>query len=357
LGGNASRAGLLVGGPVDMMGTRLISVIVSASSPEDPPTQPSTPDTGSDRNSIGFLLNCPEDTDFLQEFPKSTTLSPNNRTDDGYPNSIAIAKVFEPMVSAAASTPPSYQEYGQLVQEHNINVLLSNLEFQTFETQTNNWQMPGENMMLWSEPGALLIDRTVLERKAYEIREKLRYTAAMQSSPHAPSAGLLEAVELVTADNIAAYIKLYFRHWHKHGPMIHEATFNPCTAALPLLLSLMSLGGMVRSNIAFKGGRGLHTFQYSKELDDVRKLKLLLDTIEACIYSTPPISDEYDAPGHVYVRHGEDSSLEWQQFQLEELQGAYLMIVLQYWTGTPIARTRVRQQRFPRIAAVSCSRI
>jgi hypothetical protein len=29
------------------------------------------------------------------------------------------------------------------------------------------------------------------------------------------------------------------------------------------------------------------------------------------------------------------------------------MIVLQYWTGNPIARTRVRQQRFTRVVAVS----
>lgn len=42
-----------------------------------------------------------------------------------------------------------------------------------------------------------------------------------------------------------------------------------------------------------------------------------------------------------------------QQYQLEELQGAYLYVVLQYWTGNPIARSRVRQQRFTRVVAVS----
>jgi hypothetical protein len=84
----------------------------------------------------------------------------------------------------------------------------------------------------------------------------------------------------------------------------------------------------------------------------VEKLKMLLDTIEAYVYSTPPISDEYDAPGRTYIRRGEDASPEWQQYQLEELQGAYLIIILQYWTGNPIARTRVYQQRFPRVVAV-----
>jgi hypothetical protein len=85
----------------------------------------------------------------------------------------------------------------------------------------------------------------------------------------------------------------------------------------------------------------------------VAKLKLLLDIIEHYVYSIPGLNDEYDLPGRTYVRQGEDSSLEWQQYQLQELQGAYLMIVLQYWTGNTIARARVRQQRFPRIVAVS----
>lgn len=219
----------------------------SASSPEEMQTQPTTPDAvGSDRNSINFLLNCPEETDFLQEFPKSTTLSPHPRLDDAYPAQMSVPKTFQPIISAPPAPP--FQDYGHhMVQEHNINVLLSNLEFQTFETQTNNWQMPGENMMLWSEPGELLIDRSILERKAYELRDKLRYTAAMQDPTQAPSIEILDAIELITADNIAVYIKLYFRHWHKHGPMIHEATFNPCTAAIPLLLALMMLGGMVSS--------------------------------------------------------------------------------------------------------------
>ena len=84
------------------------------------------------------------------------------------------------------------------------------------------------------------------------------------------------------------------------------------------------------------------------------KLKLLLDTIEAYIYSIPGLSDEYDSPDRLYVKRGESASPEWQQYQLEEFQGAYLMIVLQYWTGNHIARMRVRQQRFTRLVAVSC---
>ena len=97
----------------------------------------------------------------------------------------------------------------------------------------------------------------------------------------------------------------------------------------------------------------LTSTQYSKEAEEVKKLRLLLDTIETHIYSIPMLNDEYDSPGRVFVRQGDDAPAEWQQYQLEELQGAYLMIVLQYWTGNTIARARVRQARFTRIVAVS----
>jgi hypothetical protein len=78
-----------------------------------------------------------------------------------------------------------------------------------------------------------------------------------------------------------------------------------------------------------------------------------LDTIEAYIYSIPGINEEYDIPGRSYTIQGENAAPEWQQYQLEELQGAYLMIVVQFWTGNAIARTRVRQSRFQRIYSVS----
>ena len=224
-----------------------VGIVAVASSPEETATPgPPTPDTGSDRNSIGFLLNGTGETDFMREFPKSTTLSPNNRAADFA--SMAVENRFEP----AAAGPSMYQAYGQTPPENNLDVMLSQLEFATFEQRTNNWQMPGENMMSWSGQDSLFVDRTAMDQRAFDIREKLKYTAATLNPPHPPSKELLDAIELITADNFAAYIKLYFRHWHKHAPMVHEATFNPTTAALPLVLALMSLGGMVSGVLLLK---------------------------------------------------------------------------------------------------------
>jgi hypothetical protein len=213
--------------------------MAAASSPETTTPGPSTPDTGSDRNSIGFLLNGTGETDFMREFPKSTTLSPHNQAVDF--SSMAVDRRYEP----SAGGPSMYQENGPTTQENNLDIMLSHLELTTFEDMTNNWEIPGENMMLWSRPDSLFVDSTAVEHRAFDIREKLKYTAATLNSPHSPSQELLDAIELITAHNFAAYIMLYFRHWHKHAPMVHEATFNPTTAALPLALTLMSLGGMV----------------------------------------------------------------------------------------------------------------
>ena len=183
----------------------------------------------------------------MQEFPKSTTLSPSAKAAD-FSNLMSVEETFRPLHvnGNIPGTGSAYRDYGHNRDENNLDVFLSNLEFGTFERQTHNWQMPGENLISWSGPDALFLDRTVLEQRAFDIREKLKYTAATQNPPNPPPNEVLGAIDLITAENIAAYIKLYFRHWHKHGPMVHEATFNPCTAALPLVLALMSIGGMVR---------------------------------------------------------------------------------------------------------------
>lgn len=203
----------------------------------------STPELApSDRNSIGFLLNCPGETDFLHEFPKSSTLSPNSKVVE-YQNIMNRQQSYEPPL-ATINNGASYPDYGHLVQETNLDVFLSSLEFETFKQQNHNWQMPTENVIPWSSCAS--VDRDVLEQRAYEIREKLKYTAASLNAPDMPPKDILNGIDMITADKIAAWVKLYFIHWHKHAPAVHEASFNLCGAAIPLVLALISIGGMVR---------------------------------------------------------------------------------------------------------------
>ncbi|CAL3968804.1 unnamed protein product [Diplocarpon coronariae] len=303
------------------------SAPASASSTDEAKTPPGcpTPDIASDRNSIGFLLNCPSENDFMREFPQSTTQSPRS-TPRQLPGPTSPEEAYHPRMPAPLS-------YGPAAQEDNLEEFLNRLEFENFEQQTNNWQLPRENARLWSsDPDPTLIDWRALERRAAEIRGRLSYAADVHYHPLLPPAEVRGAIEMITAETVAAHVKLYFQHWHKHAPMVHEATFSPITAALPLVLALMSLGGM-----------------YSQDAADVAQLKILLDTIEVCIYQTSGIGEEGDLPHRRSVTKEDDLS---QQMQLEELQGAYLVIVLQHWTGNPTARTRVRQQRFTRVVQI-----
>lgn len=217
-----------------------------ASSPEQastPSASTSNPDTPSDRNSIGFLLNMPGEADFMREFPKSSTMSPNNTAEV-----LQMAPLRSGAFGAIGSEAPTDHAYRDQSQTHanNLDDLLSNLEFQkTYERQTKSWQA-ADNTVPWSGPNNHFLDLAVLGQRAYDIKEKLKYTVTTQASPHAPLREVLEAMDLITGHNIVIYIRLYFKHWHKHAPIIHEPTFNPCTAALPLVLALMCLGGMVR---------------------------------------------------------------------------------------------------------------
>jgi hypothetical protein len=179
------------------------------------------------------------------EFPKDTTLSPNSKAWD-FSNLMSMSRGFEHWNGDYSGVPPAYNGYGHVPQDNGLDVFLSHLEFGTLVgQQTHNWPIPGEDLMLWSDRDGLFLDRTVLDRRAFEIRAKLKYAAATLYQPNLPSQEVLDATEIITVDNIAAYISLYFKHWHIHAPIVHEPTFNPCTAALPLVLALMSLGGMV----------------------------------------------------------------------------------------------------------------
>jgi hypothetical protein len=236
--------------------------------------------------------------------------------------------------------------------ETSLDIFLSNLDLGTFECQTNNYYI-GSGSALDSGHGPLSHNRAALEQVADNVRQRLESSAATMNVPNVPSKDILASIQAITGKQIAIWIRLYFQHFHKHGPVIHEATFNPTTAALPLVLAIMSIGAMVSPlELAMKCCWPFH--QYSVGGTDAEGMRLLLDTIETCIFSFPALSDEYDLPGRQHAINEEESSLELQRRRLEELQAAYIMVVLQYWSGNLIARKRARQQRFSRIVAVSC---
>ena len=139
---------------------------------------------------------------------------------------------------------PSQNGHIQMPRETSLDIFLSNLDLGTFECQTNNYHIGPENTMQAGH-SPLSHDRAALEQVAADIRKRLESSAATMNLPNVPSKDILESIQAITGRQIAIWIRLYFRHFHKHGPVIHEATFNPTTAALPLVLAIMSVGAMV----------------------------------------------------------------------------------------------------------------
>ncbi|KAH8808572.1 hypothetical protein F5884DRAFT_821883 [Xylogone sp. PMI_703] len=288
--------------------------------------------THSDRNSVGFLLNFSAESEFLHEFPPNMNLEARIAN---FRNLMAVTDGLTPVVGEyATKVSPGYRPFGLLDTEKSLNELLSTLEF---DGRNGNWGIQGSDPSPWIEPGSPMNGQMLLERRAFTIREALRHSIVKINMPHEPPNEVLRAVELITAYNLVLYTQLYFHHWHKNSPMVHHSTFNLFTAAIPLVLAILALGGM-----------------YSNNCVAIEKLKLLLDPIEDYFFSLPGWGDEYEQTNRVY-RPADDSSIEWQQYQLEELQAGHLIIIIQYWTGNMVARCRVSQCRFQKWLTIARS--
>ncbi|RFU36198.1 hypothetical protein B7463_g24, partial [Scytalidium lignicola] len=281
--------------------------------------------THSDRNSVGFLLNFSTESEFLHEFPPKPNMGLESRIAN-FRNLMAVSDGLTPVVGEfAIKVSPGYRPCGLLDTDKNPDDLLNNLEL---DALNGILSMQGDDSTRWMNPGCLISGQTLLERRAEVIREALRHTIAKISMPHEPSNEVIQAVELITAYNLVLYAQLYFHHWHKNTPIVHHSTFNLFTTAIPLVLAILALGGM-----------------YSNNSIAIANLKLLFDPIEAYLFSLPGWSDEYEL-NRIYHPVHETATDQWQQYQLDELQAGFLIILLQYWTGNMVARNRVSQHRF-----------
>lgn len=181
----------------------------------------------------------------MREFPKDNTVSPPKRHAEEFPHPITTqnGSGYIPASTAQFRRVPSHASHIKMPRESSLDIFLSNLDLGTFECQTNNYQTAPESAM---QPGhgLLLLDRAALEQMALDIRAKLESTVVTMNLPNAPSKELFVAIQVIDARHIVTWVKLYFRHFHKHGPIVHEASFNPATVALPLVLAIMTIGAM-----------------------------------------------------------------------------------------------------------------
>lgn len=173
-----------------------------------------------------------------------------------------------------------------------------------------------------------------LEPRALEVRQILSTTAGNVGNTLPEAQHMLElgpAIEQINGAEIDSLVSLYFEHYHRHCPITHRPSFHATLCPLPLLLSVMALGGM-----------------YAPEASRRHRMLALLDVIEAYIYSLPGLRDEYATSLDLSKAPDEEAL----QYQFEHFQGAYLIIIAQYFSGNPAAKRRARRQRYTRVLDV-----
>lgn len=122
---------------------------------------------------------------------------------------------------------------------------------------------------------------------------------------------------LFTVPNLIDFSRLFFDHWHANCPILHQPTYNLEIVSLPLMFVVFLIGAAYSSprdtaSLAVTCGALCEEFVFENE-----ELKSILRT-----------------------ERGDDST------NLQIVQAAFLVSVLQNWQNGPLARRRMRNRRY-----------
>jgi hypothetical protein len=206
--------------------------------------------------------------------------------------------------------------------------------FDGFESMTFGSYPLNHEIPQLGGPGIFSSSALVLEPRAFELRRLLlgTITRLASESPEPVNVPLLaESIELLTHAEIDYCLKSYFANYHRHCPIIHQPSFDPAVVPDSLLLACVALGAMYADPMKLAWMKGL------------------LDVIETFIFSLPAVKEEcFGTMGYLQVQNEDARNYHFQSFQ-----GAYLFVVVQYFSGNLPARRRARRQRFLTVANVS----
>lgn len=139
---------------------------------------------------------------------------------------------------------------------------------------------------------------------------------------------------LLTTARIRKFLSLYFRYWHTSCPMIYTPSFDPETATLPLLASLVFMGAM-----------------YSTDEMEVHFAKRVLDFVELFVFSSDMFACESEICSNFCGDKGPvNPSADWIQFQ--NFQAGFLAVLVQYWAGRRASKNRAMETRFSEVIKV-----
>lgn len=139
---------------------------------------------------------------------------------------------------------------------------------------------------------------------------------------------------LLTTSRIRKFVALYFKYWQTHCAMIHIPSFDPETASLPLLASIVFMGAM-----------------YSTDQREVYVAKRVLDFAELFVFSSHVYSPDTEvAVIFSGAQPPNDQAEDWMTFQ--NCQAGFIITIVQYWAGTRASRSRGMENRFSEVIKV-----
>lgn len=137
-----------------------------------------------------------------------------------------------------------------------------------------------------------------------------------------------EWLSFFSAAHLNRYLSLFWDRWHQHCPILHQATFDLKNCS-PSLFATMALLGACMSPLIL----------------DQHAARDMLDTVEELLFSHSLFSES-----SIYGLKDQDQFPSREQLQL--LQAACFMCLLQKWEGSAEAKLRIQRQRFTTFVAV-----
>jgi hypothetical protein len=217
-----------------------------------------------------------------------------------------------------------------------------------WETQHNEW---GDEQMDWQSLGTAIdtsetinamtpvfgprsktdILKTRIAIMLYEVESAL--LSHPEIDPHTLQTQLCRAKQIFTVPTLLRLIDTFFNRFCPHFPLFHAPSFNPLAVGLPYLFAVAISGAALTGEDA--------AASMARDMFDI--LDIYVYQLE--VFTTDPPSD--------VATQGLHKSLQ----QLEELQCAYIVMVLQEWEGSLRSRIRTHKVRCKRVVEVRIIRI
>ncbi|GAB7353526.1 hypothetical protein MBLNU459_g3968t2 [Dothideomycetes sp. NU459] len=143
-----------------------------------------------------------------------------------------------------------------------------------------------------------------------------------ESNPKAQEEIVANLTFLLASTRVPKFLDMYFRLWHPNCRIVHPGSFDPETVRKPLLAAVIFMGAL-----------------YSNDEYESYAAKTLLDFVEIFCFSEAIFSKDTEIVRTFTGASSTGPELD-DGDMLQDLQGCFTMVVIQYWAGNRTAKAR-----------------